>query len=72
MGERVRALRLLRSVAKEMLLMWERRLHSYAMVSATFSKGCDYLVRIPSLVEFLKETQQEDGSYLSFINPPAK
>ncbi len=72
MGERVRALRLLRSVTKEMLLMWDRGLHSYAMVSATLSKGCGYLGRIPSNVKFLNETQLEDGSYLSFINPPGK
>jgi hypothetical protein len=71
-GERVRALRLLRSVTKEMLLMWDRGLHSYAMVEATVSKGCDYLGRIPSNVKFLNETQLEDGSYLSFINPPGK
>lgn len=70
MGERVRALRLLRSVTKEMLLMWDRGLHSYAMVSATLSKGSNYLGRIPSNVKFLNETQLEDGSYLSFINPP--
>ena len=72
MGERVRALRLLRSVTKEMLLMWDRGLHSYAMVSATLSKGSNYLGRIPSNVKFLNETQLEDGSYLSFINPPGK
>jgi len=40
-GERVRALRLLRSVTQEMLLMWDRGKHSYAMVEATVSKGCD-------------------------------
>jgi hypothetical protein len=39
MGERVRALRLLRSVTEEMLLMWDRGLHSYAMVSATRAQG---------------------------------
>ena len=72
MGKRVRALRLLRSVTKEMLLMWDRGLHSYAMVSATLSKGCDYLGRIPSNVKFINEIQQEDGSYLSFIYPPGK
>lgn len=72
MGERVRALRLWSSVTKEMLLMWDRGLHSYAMVSTTLSKGSNYLGRIPSNVKFLKETQLEDGSYLSFINPPGK
>ncbi len=34
-GERVRAKKLLRSVSEGMLLMWDRGLHSYAMVQAT-------------------------------------
>ena len=64
MGERVRALKLLRSVTVGMLLMWDRGLHSYAMVEATVSKGCEYVGRIPSNVKFLNETQLEDGSYV--------
>jgi hypothetical protein len=54
-GERVRALKLLRSVQSGMLLMWDRGLHSYAMVKTTVSKGCDYLGRIPANVKFLVE-----------------
>jgi hypothetical protein len=72
MGERVRALKLLRSVTPGMLLMWDRGLHSYAMVEATVSKGCEYLGRIPSNVKFLNETQLDDGSYLSWIYPSGK
>jgi len=72
MGERVRALKLLRSVADGMLLMWDRGKHSYAMVEATTSKGCEYLGRIPSNVKFLNETQLNDGSYLSWIYPSGK
>lgn len=71
-GERVRALRLLRSVTSGMLLMWDRGLHSYAMVQATVAKGCDYLGRIPANVKFLAEKPLEDGSYLSWIYPSAK
>lgn len=71
-GERVRALRLLRSVTPGMLLMWDRGLHSYAMVQATVAKGCDYLGRIPANVKFLAEKPLEDGSYLSWIYPSAK
>jgi len=52
-----------------MLLMWDRGLHSYAMVEAKFSKGCDYQGRIPSNVQFTNETQEEDGSYWSWIYP---
>ena len=72
MGERVRALKLLRSVTAGMLLMWDRGLHSYSMVEATVSKGCEYLGRIPSNVKFLNETQLDDGSYLSWIYPSGK
>ncbi len=72
MGERVRALKLLRSVQSGMLLMWDRGLHSYAMVSTTVSQGCDYLGRIPANVKFLAEEPLEDGSYLSWINPSGK
>ena len=71
-GERVRALKLLRSVTSGMLLMWDRGLHSYAMVHATVSKGCDYLGRIPKNVKFLVEEPLSDGSYLSWVYPSGK
>lgn len=72
MGERVRALKLLRLVTAGMLLMWDRGLHSYAMVQATVSQGCDYLGRIPANVKFLASQPLEDGSYLSWIYPSGK
>lgn len=72
MGERVRAIKLLRSVEAGMLLMWDRGLHSYAMVQATLAQGCDYLGRIPANVKFLVEEPLADGSYSSFIYPPGK
>jgi hypothetical protein len=72
MGERVRALKLLRSVTPGMLLMWDRGLHSYAMVEATVSKGCEYLGRIPCNVKLLNEIQLDDGSYMSWIYPSGK
>jgi hypothetical protein len=68
-GERVRALKLWSSVMPGMLLMWDRGLHSDAMVSATVSKGCEYLGIIPSNVKFLNETQLDDGSYVTGIYP---
>ena len=71
-GERVRALKLLRSVGSGMLLMWDRGLHSYAMVQATLAKGSDYLGRIPANVKFLVEKPLVDGSYLSWIYPSGK
>ncbi len=71
-GERVRALKLLRCVSSGMLLIWDRGLHSYAMAQATVAKGCDYLGRIPANVKFLVEEPLADGSYLSWIYPNGK
>ena len=71
-GERVRAKKLLRSVSKGMLLMWDRGLHSYAMLQATLATGCDYLGRVPANVKFLVEKVLDDGSYISWIHPDGK
>ena len=71
-GERVRAKKLLRSVTQGMLLMWDRGLHSYAMVNATLAQSSDYLGRIPANVKFEVEKVLDDGSYLSWINPDGK
>lgn len=51
-GERVRALKLLRSVTTGMLLMWDRGVHSYKMVRATLARGCHRLGRVPAQVKF--------------------
>ena len=64
MGERARSLKLLRSVEPGMLLMWDRGLHSYAMVQASLAKKCDYLGTIPANVKFSVEDPLADGSYL--------
>lgn len=71
-GERVRILKLLRSVNESMLLMWDRGLHSYRMVNATLSKECQYLGRVPANVKFPAHKLLDDGSYLSWINPDRK
>lgn len=52
--------------------MWDRGLHSYAMVNATQAQGCHYLGRVPSNVKFSGEKVLDDGSYLSWINPDGK
>ncbi|HCF27456.1 MAG TPA: IS4 family transposase, partial [Cyanobacteria bacterium UBA11049] len=60
MGERVRAKKLLRSVQDGMLLMWDRGLHSYAMVQATQKQGCHFLGRVPANVKFVPEQVLDD------------
>ena len=52
--------------------MWDRGLHSYAMVQATQAKECDYLGRVPANVKFSVEQPLDDGSYLSWIHPDGK
>lgn len=71
-GERVRALKLLRSVGTGMLLMWDRGFHSYAMVQATLVRECEYLGRVPAHVKFEVEETLNDGSYLSWIATSGK
>jgi hypothetical protein len=72
MGERVRAKKLLRSVGKGMLLMWDRGLHSYQMVNATRQRQCHLLGRVPANVKFEAVKVLDDGSYLSWIAPDRK
>lgn len=52
-----------------MLLMWDRGLHSYAMVNATLVQGCHYLGRIPANVKFEVEKVLDDGSYRALDLP---
>lgn len=52
--------------------MWDRGLHSYAMVNATLARGSHYLGRIPANVKFEVEKVLDDGSYLSLIYPDSK
>ena len=51
-GERVRAIKLLRSVGEGMLLTWDRGLHSFKMVKAALDQKCHILGRIPANVKF--------------------
>lgn len=71
-GERVRALKLLRSLTQGMLLMWDRGLHSYRMIQATINQGSHYLGRVPANVKFPVEKVLADGSYLSWVAPDRK
>jgi hypothetical protein len=72
MGERARALKLLRACSQGMLLMWDRGLHSYRMVHATLKCGCHYLGRVPKNIKFPVDKVLNDGSYLSWIAPDRK
>ena len=68
-SERLGGLRLLRSVEKGMLVMWDRGFHSFDMASRTRTRGAHFLGRLPSHVkpEFFQALH--DGSYLAWIYP---
>jgi Insertion element 4 transposase N-terminal/Transposase DDE domain len=72
MGERRKALKLLRSVEPGMLLMWDRGLHSFKMVNATQKRGSHFLGRVPKNVKFEVVKTFEDGSFESWIAPDSK
>jgi hypothetical protein len=69
MGERRKALSLLRSVEPGMLLMWDRGLHSFKMVNASQKRGSHCLGRVPKNVKFEVVKTFEDGSFESWIAP---
>jgi Insertion element 4 transposase N-terminal/Transposase DDE domain len=71
-GERVRAIKLLRSVEQGMLVTWDRGLHSFKMVKAALNQQCHILGRIPKNVKFPRVQELPDGSYLSWIHPDCK
>jgi hypothetical protein len=66
--ERKTALRLLRSVGKGMLLMWDRGFHSHEMIHGCLAKGCHFLGRVPAHVILEPRQRLDDGSYLSEIH----
>jgi hypothetical protein len=72
MGERIRVQKLLRSVNKGMLLMWDRGLHSFKMVKSVLDKKSHFLGRVPKNVKFEVIKTLEDGSYVSWIAPDRK
>ncbi|CCQ66878.1 Sulfate and thiosulfate binding protein CysP [Crocosphaera watsonii WH 0402] len=72
MGERVRVRKLLRSVNSQMLLMWDRGLHSFKMVKSVLDKNCHFLGRMPKNVKFEVVKTLLDGSYISWIAPDRK
>lgn len=68
-GEPAAARRLLRSVEPDMLLTWDRGLHSFDMAAATRARGVHFLGRVPAHVRFDVEEVLSDGSALAWIYP---
>ena len=63
-AERVRAIKLLRSVSEGMRLMWDRRLPSYKLVNATLNQKSHRLGRVPAKGKCERVPECAAGSYL--------
>jgi hypothetical protein len=63
------ALRLLRSIGRGMLLLWDRGFHSYEMVRATLAREAHFLGRTKKNVVLKPTEVLADGSFLAVIYP---
>lgn len=63
-SERRGGFRLLRSVERGMLVLWERGFHSFDMLLATRKRGAHVLGRLPSTVKLLPSDQRLVGCTL--------
>lgn len=68
-SERTGGFRLLRSVSKGMLLMWDRGFHSFDMVQAAIGRGVEVLSRLPAHVKPQVIRRLADGSSLVRLLP---
>jgi hypothetical protein len=68
-SERVGGFRLLRSVQRGMLLLWDRGFHSFEMVAATRQQGAHVLGRLPATVQPEPVRTLPDGSVLARLLP---
>lgn len=68
-SERVGGFRLLRSISRGMLLMWDRGFHDFDMVVAARQRGAHVLGRLPAQVKPLPLRTLPDGSLLAYLLP---
>lgn len=66
-GERLGGHRLLRSVDRDSLLLWDCGYHSYAMVVATRRRGAHCLGRLPGQIKPVLVRRLADGSQLVWL-----
>jgi len=68
-SERLGGLRLLRSVKRGMLLMWDRGFHDFDMVVAVRQRKAHVLSRLPAHVKPVSLRSLPDGSVLAYLLP---
>jgi hypothetical protein len=68
-SERKGGFRMLRSLSRGMLLMWDRGFHDFDMIVGARQRGAHVLGRVPSGVKPQKVRTLSDGSYLAYLYP---
>jgi len=68
-SERVGGFRLLRSICKGMLVMWDRGFHDFDMLLAARKRGAHVLGRLPAHVKPVPLRTLPDGSLLAHLLP---
>jgi hypothetical protein len=68
-SERVGGFRVLRSVRRGMLVLWDRGFHDFDMIVVVRKRGAHVLSRLPSGVKPHRLRTLSDGSYLAYLYP---
>ncbi len=68
-SERRGGKRLLRSVTADMLVLWDRGFHDYAMLADVRSRGAHVLARLPAHVKPERVEVLPDGTWLAYVHP---
>jgi hypothetical protein len=68
-SERVGGFRLLRSLCRGMLVMWDRGFHDFDMIVGARRRGAHVLGRLPTGVKPQRLRTLSDGSYLAYLYP---
>lgn len=71
-SEHPAAQRLVRAVARGMLVLWDRGFHSVALLRAVRARGAHVLGRLPSHVQPLILRHLADGSALAYLRPSGR
>src|SRR6266498_817978 len=68
-SERFGGFRMLRSLRRGMLVMWDRGFHDFDMIVRARRRGAHVLSRLPSHVKPQRIRSLGDGSYLAYLYP---
>jgi Insertion element 4 transposase N-terminal/Transposase DDE domain len=68
-SERKGGFRMLRSLGRGMLVMWDRGFHDFDMIVGARQRGAHVLGRLPSGVKPQRLRSLSDGSYLAYLYP---